>query len=138
MLSTDMVGTLYITNQYKKNIMFLNKNCAEQTLTDAGIIYLDPELNIEDNFEGSVLFTVTGTEDTGTYALSAQLQGSNSEDFSTGVADLGSPVTPADTVLGVVALSGTLLAYAYYRVEITGSGTQSTAVIGTVTIKGRN
>ena len=118
--------------------MFLNKDFASQTLTDAGVIYLNPLLNLEDNFEGSVLFTVTGTEVTGTYSLSAQLQGSNSSDFSTGVADLGSPVTPADTVLGVVALSGTLLAHAYYRVAITGAGTQSTTVIGTATIKGRN
>ena len=117
--------------------MYLNKNFAEQTLTDAGIIYLNPLQNLQDKFEGSVLFTVTGTEVTGTYALSAQLQGSNDVAFATGVANLGSPVTPADTVLGVVALSGTLLAHSYYRVEITGAGTQSTTVIGTVEIKAR-
>lgn len=117
--------------------MFRNKDFAEQTLTDAGVIYLNPAQNIEDIFEGSILFSATGTKATGTFSSSAQLQGSNSADFSTGVVNLGSPVVMTDTVLSAIALSGTTLAYAYYRVALTGSGTQSTAVIGTYTAKGR-
>ena len=118
--------------------MFRNQNFAAQTLTNAGVIYINPAHNLQQIFEGSVVFTVKGTKATGTYALSAQLQGSNSSDFSTGVVDLGSPVTPADTVVGAVPLSGNSLNYAYYRVAITGSGTQSTSVIGTYTAKGRD
>ena len=118
--------------------MFLNKNFAVQTLTNAGVLYMTPAINLEDTFEGSVLFTATGTQVTGTFACSAQLQGSNSEDFSTGVVNLGSPVVMANTVLSAIPLSGTQLAYAFYRVQLTGSGTQSSTVIGTVTIKGRD
>jgi len=118
--------------------MFRNQNFAAQTLTNAGVIYLNPIHNLESIFEGSIIFTVKGTKATGTYSLSAQLQGSNSADFSTGVVDLGSAVTPADTVVGEVPLSGNSLNYAFYRVAITGSGTQSTSVIGTYTAKGKD
>ncbi len=118
--------------------MFRNQNIASQLLTDAGVIYLNPAHAIEAEFEGSVLFTATGTNATGTFNVSAQLQGSNSADFSTGVVNLGSPVVLADTVLSAIPLSGTQLAYKYYRVELTGSGTQTTNVIGTYTAKGRN
>jgi len=81
---------------------------------------------------------VTATNATGTFDVDAQLQGSNSSDFSTGVINLGSPVALTDTVTSVVALSGTQLAYAYYRVAITGADTQTTNVVGTVTMKGRD
>lgn len=117
--------------------MFRNRNFAAQTLTDAGVIYLNPAHNLEDVFEGSIVFTATGTKATGTFSASAQLQGSNSSDFSTGVVNLGSPVVLSDTVTGAIPLSGNSLNYAYYRVAITGSGTQSTSVIGTYTAKGR-
>lgn len=116
--------------------MFVNKAFASQTLTNAGVIYLTPGVNLEDNFKGSVLFTVKGTKATGTFDATCQLQGSNSSDFSTGVVNLGSPVVLSDTVVGAVPLSGNDLYYAYYRVSVTGAGTQSTAVIGTITIKG--
>jgi len=118
--------------------MFRNQNFASQLITDTGTIYLNPVQNLEDIFEGSILFTATPTNATGTFDVDAQLQGSNSADFSTGVVNLGSPVALSDTVTSVVALSGTLLAYAYYRVAITGADTQTTNVVGTYTSKGRN
>jgi hypothetical protein len=117
--------------------MFRNKNFAVQTLTNAGVIYLNPSHNLEDIFEGSIQFTATGTNVSGSFAASCQLQGSNSADFSTGAINLGSAVVLADTVRGSIPLSGNSLYYAYYRVAITGSGTQSTTVVGTYTAKGR-
>jgi len=118
--------------------IFRNQNFASQLITDTGTVYLDPKLNLESVFEGSVLFTATPTNATGTFDVDAQLQGSNSEDFSTGVINLGSPVALVDTTTSAIALSGTQLAYAYYRVAITGADTQTTNVVGTVTIKGRD
>ncbi|MFA6185494.1 MAG: hypothetical protein WC720_05120 [Candidatus Shapirobacteria bacterium] len=118
--------------------MYRNRNFVAQTLTDAGVIYLNPQHALEDVFEGSIQFTATGTKATGTFAASCQLQGSNSVDFSTGVVNLGSAVVLSDTVLGSIPLSGNSLNFAYYRVAITGSGTQSTSVVGTYTAKGRN
>jgi len=118
--------------------MFRNQNFAAQTLTDAGTIYMNPSHNVQDKFEGSVIFTATGTKATGTFSANAQLQGSNSDDFSTGAVNLGSPVALSDTVTGAIALSGNVLYYAYYRVAITGSGTQSTSFVGTYTVKGRD
>jgi len=117
--------------------MYRNQNFAEQTLTDDGVIYLNPVHLLESEYEGSVIFTATGTKATGTFSASAQLQGSNSADFSTGVVAIGDPVVLADTVTGAIPLSGNTLYYAYYRVAITGSGTQSTAVVGTYTAKGK-
>jgi hypothetical protein len=118
--------------------MFRNQDIATQLLTDAGVIYLDPAQNLEDIFEGSIQFTATGTNATGAFSVSAQLQGSNSSGFSTGVVNLGSPVVLSDTVTGSIPLSGTQLAYAYYRVELTGAGTQTTNVVGTYTAKGKD
>jgi len=118
--------------------MYRNQNFAAQTLTDAGVIYLNPAHNIEDIFEGSIQFTATGTKATGTFSASAQLQGANSADFSTGAVNLGSPVVLSDTVTGSIPLSGNSLYFTYYRVAITGSGTQSTSVVGTYTAKGRD
>ena len=118
--------------------MFQNQNIATQLLTDAGIIFLNPAHAIEDKFEGSIQFTATGIEATGTFSVSAQLQGSNSADFSTGLVDLGSPVVLSDTVTGSIPLSGNSLNFAYYRVKLTGAGTQTTNVVGTYTAKGRN
>ena len=118
--------------------IFRNQNIATQLLTDAGVIYLNPAQNLEGAFEGSILFTATGIASSGTFSISAQLQGSNSADFTTGVVNLGSPVVMADTVTSAILLSGTQLAYAYYRVELTGAGTQTTDVVGTYTAKGRD
>lgn len=118
--------------------MFRNQNFASQLLTDAGVIYTNPVHAIEDIFEGSIQFTATGIEATGTFSVSAQLQGSNSADFSTGVINLGSPVVLSDTVTGSIPLAGNSLNFAYYRVELTGAGTQTTNVVGTYTAKGRN
>jgi hypothetical protein len=133
-----MAAILFFTNQFKRRVkMFRNQDIATQLLTDAGIIYLNPAQNIEDIFEGSILFTATGTNATGVFSVSAQLQGSNSSDFSTGVVNLGSPVVLSDTVTGAIPLSGNNLQYAYYRVELTGAGTQTTNVVGTYTAKGR-
>ncbi len=116
--------------------MFRTKTFTAQTLTDAGVIYLNPAHDIEDNFEGSILFTAKGTKATGTFSCSAQLQGSNDSAFANAV-DLGSAVVMSDTVNAAIALSGNTLYYNYYRVKLTGSGTQSTSVIGTYTAKGR-
>lgn len=116
---------------------YRNQNLAQQTLTDAGVINFNPVDELEGIFEGSVLFTLTGTQQTGTFSASAQLQGSNSADFSTGVVNLGSPVVLTDTVTGAIPLAGNSLNYAYYRVQVTGAGTQSTFVVGTYTMKGR-
>jgi len=118
--------------------MYRNIDFTAQTLTDAGVIYTNPAHLIDGEFEGSVLFTATGTKATGTFASSAQLQGSNSADFSTGVVNLGSPVVMADTVTSEIPLSGNTLYYSYYRVAFTGSGTQSTSLVGTYTAKGRS
>lgn len=115
--------------------MYRNQNFAVQTLTDAGTVELNADDFIEDVFEGSVIFLATGTKTTGTFSASAQLQGSN--DNVTFV-DLGSPVVLADTVPGAIALAGNTLYYAYYKVVITGSGTQSTEIVGNYTVKGRN
>jgi hypothetical protein len=118
--------------------MYRNQDIATQLITDTGVIYMNPSHDLQDNFEGSIIFTATGTKATGTFDVTAQLQGSNSSDFSTGVINLGSPVTMADTVTSAIALSGTTLAYAYYRVQLTGAGTQTTNVVGTYTAKGRD
>jgi len=118
--------------------MFLNKKFPSQLITDTATVYISAGVNLEDVFEGSVIFTATGTNVTGTFDVDCQLQGSNSADFSTGVVAIGSPVALADTVTSAVALSVTLLAHAYYRVAITGADTQTTNVVGTVTIKGRD
>lgn len=117
--------------------MFRNQDFASQLLTDAGVIYTNPVHAIQDKFEGSIQFTATGIEATGTFSVSAQLQGSNSADFSTGVINLGSPVVLSDTVAGSIPLAGNSLNFAYYRVELTGAGTQTTNVVGTYTAKGR-
>ncbi|MCK5603426.1 hypothetical protein KAR91_16190 [Candidatus Pacearchaeota archaeon] len=117
---------------------FINQNFVSQLITDTATVYITLLKNLESIFEGSLIFTVTGTKATGTFDVDAQLQGSNSADFSTGVINLGSPVALSDTVTGAVPLSGTVLYYAYYRVAITGADTQTTNVVGTVTMKGRN
>jgi len=113
--------------------MFRNISFSSQTLTDAGTVTLNPAHNLEDNFQGSVIFAVKGTKATGTFAASAQLQGSLD---GTNWVNLGSAVTLSDTVNASVPLSGNTLYYNYYKVVVTGSGTQSTAVIGSYLAKG--
>jgi hypothetical protein len=116
---------------------FRDKDFASQLITDTGVIYLNPADDLQDKWEGSIIFTATGTKATGAFDVTAQLQGSNSADFSTGVVNLGSPVVMADTVLSAIVLSGNILYYRYYRVQLTGAGTQTTNVIGTYTKKAR-
>jgi hypothetical protein len=114
--------------------MYRNKSFSSQTLTDAGTVTLNPSHNLENNSDGSVIFTAKGTKATGTFSASAQLQGSL--DGTNWVA-LGSAVTMSDTVNAAIPLSGNTLYYNFYRVVITGSGTQSTAVIGSYLAKGK-
>jgi len=114
---------------------FQNQSLAAQTLTDAGTITLAVSDNLESEFEGTVLFTATGTKATGTFSASAQLQGSAD---GTNFVNLGSAVVMADTVESAIPLSGSLLLYTNYRVLITGAGTQSTSIVGTYTRKSRD
>lgn len=116
--------------------MYRNQDFVSQTLTDAGTVILDPSHNLEDNWEGVVTFIATGTKATGTFSASAQLQGCNESTFAAPVA-IGSAVVMSDTVTAVIPLGGTILYYAYYRVVITGNGTQSTSIVGNYTGKGR-
>ena len=88
-----------------------------------------------DGFDGTVLFTAKGTKVSGTFAGSAQLQGSLD---GTNWTAIGSAVVMADTVQSAIPLGGTILYYKFYRVLITGSGTQSTTVIGSYVAKGRD
>ncbi len=113
---------------------YRNQAFAEQILTDDGQVILNPADQIFD-FEGSIIFGATGVKASGTFSASAQLQGSN-DAFAT-KKDLGSPVVMVDTVTAEMPLSGTILYYVNYRVVITGTGTQSTAITGTYTKKSR-
>lgn len=117
--------------------MYRNQDIAEVTVTDAGVVNLDPTQKVDGVFEGSILFTATPTSVSGTLSVSAQLQGSNDAAFTKGVVDLGAPVVLSDGVTDEVPLAGNTLHYAYYRVKLTGAGTQSTTVVGTYTMKGR-
>ena len=114
---------------------YITQTFASQTLTDAGTVELDPSFDVENTFEGTLNFVATGTKATGTFAASAQLQGSND---GTTFVNIGSAVSMTDTVAATIPLGGTILYYNYYKVVITGSGTQSTAVVGSWTLKGRD
>jgi hypothetical protein len=113
--------------------MFRNISFASQTLTNAGTVILNPAHNLQSNSQGAIAFTAKGTKATGTFAASAQLQGSLD---NTNWVDLGSAVVMSDTVNAAIPLTGNTLYYNNYRVVITGSGTQSTAVIGSYLAKG--
>lgn len=92
-------------------------------LSDAATVNLDPSHDLEDHFDGSIIFDVTSANVSGTTAGNAQLQGSNGgNDW----VDIGSPVAIADATTKIVELSGTKISYAYYRVQVVGSGTQET------------
>ena len=117
---------------------YINKAVTPGTLTDAGTFELDTFSADADNV-GTVIYTATGTKATGTFSASAQLQGANDSGFLRGVIDIGSPVVLSDTVTGLISLSALAtdndIEFAYYRVQITGSGTQSTTIVGTLTAK---
>jgi Tfp pilus assembly protein PilX len=101
------------------------------TLTDAGTTYLNPANEINDAFKGKLIFAITAVQDSGTTAGTYQLQGSAD---GTNFIDIGSTVAIAvGTVL--VELSGTELAYNYYRIEAVGSGTQSTSLSAVYNLK---
>jgi hypothetical protein len=114
--------------------MYRNKSFASQTLTDAGTVTLNPAHDVESNFEGSIIFAAKGTKATGTFSASAQLQGSLD---GTNWVNLGSAVVMSDATWAAIPLTGNTLYYNAYRVVITGSGTQSTAIVGAYTAKGR-
>lgn len=116
--------------------MYRNINFAAQTLTDAGVIYFDPQQLVKET-DGTLYFVATGTKTTGTFSASAQLQGSTKKDFSKNVVNIGSPVVMADTVPAIVSETVNALNQFYYRLEITGSGTQSTEVEVTFAAKDR-
>ncbi len=108
----------------------------EVILTDAGVVTIDPSDNIEEDFEGSVNFTVASVKATGTLDGDAQLQSSN-DGFVANVADEGSSVALVDLSTIQVPLISTTnkIAARNYRIQITGVGTQSTALIATYTRK---
>ena len=98
------------------------------------MVTFDPAYEIEDNFEGSVIFVVTADTVTGTLDGDVQLQGSGD---GTNWVNLGSTVAIADATSVAIPLTGNTLYYNEYRVQLTGVGTQSTTINGSVTIKGR-
>jgi len=115
--------------------MYRNLNFEVQTITDTGTVYLNAEHNIEDIWEGSVIFTATATNVTGTFDVDVTPQGSL--DGVTWV-NAGSLVALADTVTAAAPITGKILFYAYYRLKITGADTQSTTVVGQYLAKGRS
>jgi len=115
--------------------MYRNQTLPDQTLTDAGVIYFNPAHAIESEFEGTLGFAVTAANVSGTTAGSCQLQGSND---GTNWVDIGSPVAIADATTIHVPLGDVILYYTYYRVELTGSGTQSSTITTTYNAKGRD
>jgi hypothetical protein len=114
--------------------MYRNTEFAEATLTNAGTVTLNPAHFIENEFEGVVNFDVKADTVSGTLAGNCQLQGSID---GTNWTNIGSTVAIADATTKNVPLGGTVLYYAFYRVVITGSGTQVTTINGNYLAKGR-
>ena len=115
--------------------MYRNQSFAETTLTDAGVVTLNPSHFVEDNWEGVVGFDVKADTVSGTLAGNCQLQGSVD---GTNWVNIGSTVAISDGVTVHVPLGSTILYFAYYRVTVTGSGTQSTTINANYLAKGRN
>jgi len=114
----------------------IHKPFTEATVTDAGIVILNPNDLIgyvEPEFEGVVSFVITPTEVTGTLSISAQLQGSLDNSV---FVNIDSPVALADGVSALVT-AGTTLSFDYYRVTLTGSGTQSTTIAASYSRKSK-
>lgn len=114
--------------------MYRNKAFTETTLTDAGVVTLDPVHFIQDEFEGVVGFDVLADTVSGVLDGDCQLQGSID---GTNYVNIGSTVAIADGVSVHIPLGGTILYFAFYKVIITGVGTQSTTINGNYLAKGR-
>lgn len=107
---------------------------ASQLITNTATVYANPNDEIDGEFEGTILFTATATNATGTFDVDVTLQGSI--DNVTFVS-IETPVALVDTVKGAASLTGSLIKYAYYRLKITGADTQTTNVIAQYLAKGR-
>jgi len=114
--------------------MLRKQDFASQLITDTATVYLYPAHDIEDVWEGSVIFTATATNATGTFDVDVTPQGSI--DGVTWV-NCGSLVALVDTVKAVAPITGNVLFYSYYRLKITGADVQTTNVIGQYLAKGR-
>lgn len=113
----------------------INKIFDEVTLTDAGTVSVNINDFLEDQFEGTILYAITGTKVTGTFDVTAQLQFSAD---NVNWINSGAPVVMADTVTSqFVEPTAGLLRHAYYRVLLTGAGTQSTTIAASYTRKSR-
>jgi hypothetical protein len=115
--------------------MYRNQGFAEATLTDTGVVTLNPSHFIEDEFEGIVGFDITADTVSGTLDGDCQLQGSID---GTNWINIGSTVAIVDATTVHIPLGGTVLYFAYYRVTVTGVGTQSTTINANYLAKGRN
>jgi hypothetical protein len=115
--------------------MYRNQPFAETTLTDTGVVIFNPVHFIEDEFEGVVGFDVTADTVTGVLDGDCQLQGSID---GTNWINIGSTVAIADATTVHVPLGSTVLYFAYYRVTVTGVGTQSTTLNANYLAKGRS
>jgi len=111
-----------------------NINLGTQLLTDTEVKTFNPADKIEKDFEGSLVFAVTSEKLTGTLDGDCQLQGSLD---GTNWINIGSTVALVDVSTVAVPLSGTVLYYNYYRVTVTGVGTQTTNVSVTYGKKSR-
>ncbi len=114
--------------------MYRDASFATQLITDTGTVYLNANDNIEDIWEGTIIFTATATKATGTFDVDVTPQGSI--DGVTWV-NCGTLVALADTVIAAAPITGNILHYAYYRLKITGADTQTTNVVGQYLAKGR-
>ena len=111
------------------------KPFTDVTLTDAAVLSVNANDFLEDKFEGTFLFAITGTKVTGTFDVTAQLQFSQD---NTNWINSGSPVTMSDTVTSqLVEPNAGVLRAAYYRVTLTGSGTQSTTIAASYSRKSK-
>lgn len=113
---------------------YRNMTFDDVTLTDAGVVTSDPSDNIEEDFEGSVNFTVGSVQTTGTTDGDVQLQSSN-DGFVANVVDEGSTVALVAGAVVQIPLAGTKIAARNYRIQTTGVGTQSTELTVTYTRK---
>ncbi len=106
------------------------------TLTDTGVVTINPSDNIEKDFEGTVNFTVESVQTTGTTDGDVQLQSSN-DGFVANVVNEGSTVAlVAGAVVQIPYVNSTNKIPAInYRIQITGVGTQSTELTATYTRK---
>lgn len=105
---------------------------ADATLTDAGTVTQAITGDFTTTFEGVINFAVTATQVSGTTAGNIQVQGSLD---NTNFVDVGGTVAIADGTTVLAGLPSTTISYNYYRITITGSGTQSTTISTTYSAK---